>query len=309
MLKLDQIKMGFASCLIIYIFCQSIISIVSTELVCLHEGTNTTEYFSTKTPYKIRENKNSTPYDIVPDECVPLQIWMMFRHGTRYPSTKDIVTMNNRLPQLKDQIIGNQNNGTLCGSEIEKLGERRVHFEPNDDQRLAVQGEIEMIELAKRFMDRFPTILDQRYSNESYKMRFTDRQRTQASARSFALGLFGPEVGSRVRTCSFETAMMQISGEESPWCAVFSENDLQVIEYAEDLRYYWRDGYGFNISRQQACPAVQDLLRHFQRCGHEGDYRVLMLHQERVVTLPGCPENQMCPLSVFRDKFSRCDFN
>jgi hypothetical protein len=38
---------------------------------------------------------------------------------------------------------------------------------------------------------------------------------------------------------------------------------LQVFEYAEDLEYYWIDGYGYNITYRQACPPVKDMMQHF----------------------------------------------
>jgi hypothetical protein len=38
---------------------------------------------------------------------------------------------------------------------------------------------------------------------------------------------------------------------------------LQIFEYAEDLEYYWIDGYGYNITYRQACPPVKDMMQHF----------------------------------------------
>jgi hypothetical protein len=38
---------------------------------------------------------------------------------------------------------------------------------------------------------------------------------------------------------------------------------LQVFEYAEDLEYYWIDGYGYNITYRQACPPIKDMMQHF----------------------------------------------
>ena len=34
----------------------------------------------------------------------------------------------------------------------------------------------------------------------------------------------------------------------SPWCALFSEDDLKILEFADDLKFYWKDGYGFDIN-------------------------------------------------------------
>lgn len=32
------------------------------------------------------------------------------------------------------------------------------------------------------------------------------------------------------------------------------------MEYHEDLKYYWIDGYGHEITYKQACPAFNDML-------------------------------------------------
>jgi len=38
---------------------------------------------------------------------------------------------------------------------------------------------------------------------------------------------------------------------------------IQVLEYDEDLRYYWTAGYGGDdVSYTPACTLVGDLLRH-----------------------------------------------
>lgn len=61
--------------------------------------------------------------------------------------------------------------------------------------------------------------------------------------------------------CSFETAWEP--SLQSPWCSTFSEEDFKVLEYHQDLDYYWIDGYGYEINYKQACPAVNDLINHF----------------------------------------------
>ncbi|XP_066137495.1 multiple inositol polyphosphate phosphatase 1 isoform X2 [Euwallacea fornicatus] len=61
--------------------------------------------------------------------------------------------------------------------------------------------------------------------------------------------------------CGFETAWNKRS--KSPWCSLFSENHFKVLEYMEDLKYYWQDGYGYDLSYKQACPAFGDMINHF----------------------------------------------
>ncbi|XP_053602895.1 multiple inositol polyphosphate phosphatase 1-like [Plodia interpunctella] len=50
----------------------------------------------------------------------------------------------------------------------------------------------------------------------------------------------------------------------SPWCALFDEEDLKIQEYYEDLRLYYRNGYGnpWNVEFGQI--PLADLLRKFK---------------------------------------------
>ncbi|KAJ9592268.1 hypothetical protein L9F63_001164 [Diploptera punctata] len=414
---------------------------------CLSRSQKLHYYLATKTPYRHTSNNNDS-FVHYPG-CNPVRIWMMIRHGTRYPSAKVIRMMQERLPQLRDAILQNHKakRGTLCYEETAELQTWSPHVEEADEKRLAHEGEDEMIELAERFQNRFPAILPDIYTNSTFKFRYTATQRTSESARHFAVGLFGrrvsryvwfpeaiykdpilrfyklchrwrlevdknpeslserikfeegPEmlaalkdVSSRLGfnqtisiddavllylTCSFETAWDHRA--RSPWCAAFSENNIKVFEYAEDLEYYWIDGYGYNITYRQACPPIKDMMQYFQNedvtqgnedpkavlyfshsgtmlkmLSHLGLYRdkqrllhnnfaallrdrkwrvshidsfganlafilfrcgkqqkVLTLHQERPITLPGCPESELCPINIlnkqYRDSYLDCN--
>lgn len=63
-------------------------------------------------------------------------------------------------------------------------------------------------------------------------------------------------------TCAFETAWTPATS--SPWCALFDVDDLEKMQYRQDLEYYWIDGYGFELTYKQACPAVKDMVEHFK---------------------------------------------
>lgn len=173
--------------------------------------------------------------------------------------------------------------------------------------------------------------------------------------------------------CGFETAWSKHKNP-SPWCSLFSRKTLRFMEFATDLEYYWYDGYGYELTYKQACPAMIDMFEHidpqskhsnatfyFTHSGtilkllaHLGLYKdkthlthqdvdivrrwrtsaidafssniafilydcrdepkVLTLHQERVVRIPGCPHDKdLCSLKqmkrVFKDSIERCNFN
>ncbi|KYB25797.1 Multiple inositol polyphosphate phosphatase 1-like Protein [Tribolium castaneum] len=46
--------------------------------------------------------------------------------------------------------------------------------------------------------------------------------------------------------------------------SVYSDSAFKVMEYAEDLKYYWIDGYGHELTYKQACPALTNMIEFFQ---------------------------------------------
>ncbi|OAD62581.1 Multiple inositol polyphosphate phosphatase 1 [Eufriesea mexicana] len=57
----------------------------------------------------------------------------------------------------------------------------------------------------------------------------------------------------------------------SPWCAVFSKEELRVLEYREDLYYYYKAGYGREINAQLGCTLLQDMMNHFWKVEQDRD--------------------------------------
>lgn len=46
----------------------------------------------------------------------------------------------------------------------------------------------------------------------------------------------------------------------SPFCKVFTEHELELMEYREDLEYFWVDGYGFDVTQKIPCVIMLDVL-------------------------------------------------
>ncbi|XP_063821362.1 multiple inositol polyphosphate phosphatase 1-like [Ostrinia nubilalis] len=56
----------------------------------------------------------------------------------------------------------------------------------------------------------------------------------------------------------------EIDNKPSPWCAIFTSDDLQVLEYLEDLKTYYRSGYGTPMNKIFGNIPLTDLLKGFQ---------------------------------------------
>ncbi|KAF8859661.1 phosphoglycerate mutase-like protein, partial [Acephala macrosclerotiorum] len=57
--------------------------------------------------------------------------------------------------------------------------------------------------------------------------------------------------------CGFES---QITGTLSPWCSVFTDEELKQYEYAQDLRYYYGMGPGEDLPSKMMLPYLNSLV-------------------------------------------------
>ncbi|XP_055842232.1 multiple inositol polyphosphate phosphatase 1-like [Episyrphus balteatus] len=48
----------------------------------------------------------------------------------------------------------------------------------------------------------------------------------------------------------------------SAWCGAFTQAQLKVLEYYDDLRYYKKSGYGAEINSKLPCEIIKDMLFH-----------------------------------------------
>ncbi|XP_056386015.1 multiple inositol polyphosphate phosphatase 1 isoform X2 [Hyla sarda] len=68
-------------------------------------------------------------------------------------------------------------------------------------------------------------------------------------------------------TCSFELAINNVVN--SPWCHLFDEEDAKVLEYLNDLKQYWKRGYGFDINSRSSCNLFQHIFQHLDKAVSE----------------------------------------
>lgn len=100
------------------------------------------------------------------------KIWLILRHGTRYPGKKYIPRMINELPQLQRIILENyENNITSLSSDDAALFKKwKPSFTQRNMMKLTTEGENEMIDLGERYQARFPSLMPEAYNNRTYKV-------------------------------------------------------------------------------------------------------------------------------------------
>lgn len=52
--------------------------------------------------------------------------------------------------------------------------------------------------------------------------------------------------------------------DESAWCAAFTPEHVNVLEYLEDLKYYYKASFGSEINSKIMCAAVKDMVMNLQ---------------------------------------------
>ncbi|OIW29655.1 histidine acid phosphatase [Coniochaeta ligniaria NRRL 30616] len=72
------------------------------------------------------------------------------------------------------------------------------------------------------------------------------------------LTLTASDVAQIPYLCGFES---QITGRLSPWCGVFTDEELRGYEYANDLRYYYGVGSGTKLQQTMMTPFLDALVK------------------------------------------------
>ncbi|XP_026329532.1 multiple inositol polyphosphate phosphatase 1-like isoform X2 [Hyposmocoma kahamanoa] len=67
------------------------------------------------------------------------------------------------------------------------------------------------------------------------------------------------------KICGFETSWSKY--HMSPWCYAFNQESAEKMEYYHDLKHYWMDGYGHDLTYRQACLAIKNMFENFSNQG------------------------------------------
>ncbi|CAN7939674.1 unnamed protein product, partial [Ixodes hexagonus] len=111
------------------------------------------------------------------------------------------------------------------------------------------------------------------------------------------------DVQLMAKMCAFEVAL----NGSSPFCNLFRKEDLQLVEYADDLNDYYKDGYGHERNYAQACGVVREFVSRIsrERVGTTTCYRCRRRRRGLRATLyfshAGAFKKLMTRLSVHRD--------
>ena len=79
---------------------------------------------------------------------------------------------------------------------------------------------------------------------------------------AFRYSLTNKQIDSIWDMCRYDQAWnLQ---DYSAWCVAFTKEQVKILEYKEDLKYYYENGYGTASNDMIACHAVNDMLMHLE---------------------------------------------
>ncbi|CAK1579913.1 unnamed protein product [Parnassius mnemosyne] len=84
--------------------------------------------------------------------------------------------------------------------------------------------------------------------------------------------------------------------KQSPWCSVFSDQDLVVLEYRDDVRHYYRNGYGSWVNLNLGGPVLKDLYENFEAAVNGSGRNVVSYFTHDTML-----EMTFCALGLFKD--------
>lgn len=193
--------------------------------------------FTSRTAYDVVRGDNINPNV---STCNPSKIFMITRHGSRFPTAADIANMSERGDQLRREIVTNYDNGrtSLCASDIELIRNWSFDTEITIDRALDLSssGYNEMRELAQRYQSAFPSIFSSTYSPNDYFFRATNTHRTQQSLLAFAQALFGENENFQFEDVPVEDFLLY----PHTLCPLYSNvtsNQQEQLAFVEEPEY------------------------------------------------------------------------
>jgi multiple inositol-polyphosphate phosphatase / 2,3-bisphosphoglycerate 3-phosphatase len=104
-------------------------------------------------------------------------------------------------------------------------------------------------------------------SSEYYKFQQTEVYKKMISEVSTRLGfkyqLNSKQIDTIFDMCRYDQAWFL--QEHSAWCAAFTPEHVNVLEYLEDLKYYYKSGPGSEVNSNIMCAAMKDLVTTMKR--------------------------------------------
>ncbi|CAB1343651.1 unnamed protein product [Coregonus sp. 'balchen'] len=242
-------------------------------------------------------------------ECREIHLTAIIRHGSRYPTTKNIKKMREFHNLVVQKASGEE-------SWLREIRQWKMWYTDEMDGRLVQKGVLDHRNLAVRLSKLFPSLISKEKLQDGHiKFMTSSKHRCVNSTLSFQRGLaklwdiedeeIDYEVNDalmrffdhctrfvetvdknqsamaeldkfkssaemrRVQEKIADRLLLAIKTINSPWCQLFDEADALVLEYANDLKQFWKRGYGHDINSKSSCILFHDVFSRLDRAANE----------------------------------------
>ncbi|XP_011308499.1 multiple inositol polyphosphate phosphatase 1 [Fopius arisanus] len=181
--------------------------------------------------------------------CEARQIWMLSRHGNRYPH--DAITQDLKgLGNVRDQIFVNhrsqrlgQFNGHLCDEDLENFSKwsLNVNMTMQMTRELTPEASRQTKSIARQIRAGFPNLFpfDLGDKLQNYVFRATKSQSTQATLQEFMVGLV-------IRSTPIEPEMNDTLLQAYQCCSHWKDGDENDPHHSKELTEFLR-GHEFSV--------------------------------------------------------------
>ncbi|XP_014010118.1 multiple inositol polyphosphate phosphatase 1 isoform X4 [Salmo salar] len=198
-------------------------------------------------------------------ECREIHLTAIIRHGSRYPTIKNVKKMR----ELHNLVVQK-----ASGEErwLREITQWKMWYTDEMDGRLVQKGVLDHRHLAVRLSKLFPSLISKEKLQDGHiKFMTSSKHRCVNSTLSFQGGLaklwaIEDMAEAAFYLCAYELAIKTIN---SPWCQLFDEADALVLEYANDLKQFWKRSYGHDINSKSSCILFHDVFSRLDRAANE----------------------------------------
>ncbi|XP_075231910.1 multiple inositol polyphosphate phosphatase 1-like isoform X4 [Lycorma delicatula] len=235
---------------------------------------------------KIIKNAGEKRTDLCTDDIFSLLLWMPFQHEDNQPIQPETLTENgyqlvkkfgkklkDKFPHLipKDYdeklIQLDYSNDIKTNQSIEAMVEELFgkKFVPRNLQEESI------VEQLYPQQCRRPHLFDKKTGqNYTYLAEISDYTVNMIKRISDRLGfehlLSYREIANMYDGCQYEIAWGR---QRSSWCAVFTKEDLKIMEYISDIAYFYLCGPGDVYSMFQGCILLKDLFNNLKKAAEK----------------------------------------
>ncbi|KAG9156182.1 hypothetical protein Leryth_015589 [Lithospermum erythrorhizon] len=152
---------------------------------------NVRHHLATVTRYKdVNDIADSFEGSKLPDQCVPIHLNLVARHGTRAPTKKKLRSFEDLATRLEVLLHSAKEQQSLGKIPAWLWGWESPWKGKIKGGELISQGEDELYDLGIRLRKKFPELLNEEYHPDVYSIKATQIPRASASAVAFGMGLF-----------------------------------------------------------------------------------------------------------------------